>query len=277
MLPLLVFSVSQPTAAPQPSPLTEIVPTTAELEAFAGTLSGGIEQLRRQGHQLAPRPVVHVVGASPVEASVDYGAACQETSARLVLVGPTVPETSVSANTELAKGCISATVRNLYSSESVSAALQDRADLSRPDMILLHNADLYMPYWRRTLAEFLQLQVPVIVTMYCEYEGHKLERLLNWVEVELSAEGFASCDRLIRANFDEQLAHEHQAAGRGTIPDPRILWPFTANPHAHEAPRNCYSEKIMRGLEHGVRNAYWIAFIGGSLTAASVHSGHVEL
>ena len=69
----------------------------------------------------------------------------------------------------------------------------------KPDLIMLHNADLYMCTWRRTLAEMLQQRRPVVVsiagtrataptitsttaevqrpptpdqvTMYCEFEG----------------------------------------------------------------------------------------------------------
>jgi hypothetical protein len=51
---------------------------------------------------------------------------------------------------------------------------------------MLHNADLYMCPWRRTLAELLQSGTPVVVTMYCEFEGAAMERLFKWPEIEFA-------------------------------------------------------------------------------------------
>ena len=105
----------------------------------------------------------------------------------------------------------------------------------------------------------------------CADEGHKFERVLNWPEIEFNQQALATCDRLVAANFpflanEHKLATStlvaHQDAGLGAIPEPRILWPFATNPNAHEPPRNCYSDAVVQGLEHGTRNAYWIAFTG---------------
>ena len=222
-------------------PLTEIDATSAELEAFAATLAGAIAKL-----QLPPLAVVHLLGASAVEAAVDWTPVC-EAGATLVLVGPqAVAPPGGRAGTDR-DSCVH-TVVGLYSREAVRAGLEGVAgvaelatELAVPDAVVLHNSDLYMPYWRRTLAELLQLEVPVVHTMYCEYEGHKMERLLNWPEIEFTPQAFADCDRLVAANFGGQaVAEAHSAGGGGSVPEPRLLWSFEPNPHAHAPPRNCY-------------------------------------
>ena len=61
--------------------------------------------------------------------------------------------------------------------------------------------------------------------------------------------------------FGDAFAEGHAGTAAGVsigdIPEARILWPFDANPHAHAAPKECYSLQ-----EHGTRNAYWMAFTG---------------
>ena len=61
-------------------------------------------------------------------------------------------------------------VRGLYSANLVRASLGDAA-AAEPDAFLLLNADAYMPYWRRTLAGLLQSGKPIVLTLYCQYEG----------------------------------------------------------------------------------------------------------
>eukprot|EP01051_Picozoa_sp_SAG22_P000730 SAG22_NODE_22_length_31438_cov_47.016529_14_plen_176_part_00 len=140
----------------RPSPLTEIAPTAVELSAFADTAVGALAKLELPAAAL---PVVHVLGASAVEDAVDWSLLC-ERGAKVHLVGPqaVVPRAADKGGSS----CVAA-VEGLYSKELVK-------DLPPPDVVLLHNADVYMPYWRRTLAELLQLRVPIVLTMYCEYE-----------------------------------------------------------------------------------------------------------
>ena len=54
------------------------------------------------------------------------------------------------------RGCVTA-VRGVYGPGMVAAALPGGEDDPRaqPDVVLLHNADLYMPVWRRSLAYVL--------------------------------------------------------------------------------------------------------------------------
>ena len=109
-----------------------------------------------------------------------------------------------------------------------------------------------------TLAELLQERVPVVVTMYCEDEGHSMERLLKWQDVEFSAASLRMCDE-ITARIYPSLGYKHREAvpAIGKVPEPQTLWSFEANPHAHAPPTECYSNTA-----HGVRNAYWMAFSG---------------
>jgi hypothetical protein len=76
-----------------------------------------------------------------------------------------------------------------------------------------------MPGWRRTLAEVLQLRKPVVVSMYCEHEGHKMTRQLNWVEQEFSEAAFQQCDRIVRHWFAAHAEQHIAEAGQGTPPD----------------------------------------------------------
>jgi hypothetical protein len=104
----------------------------------------------------------------------------------------------------------------------------------------------------------------VVLTVYCEYEVHKVDRMLKWAELEFTPGAFAECDSILRKSFGSH-ADQHvsaAAAGAAAAPEPRTLWEFEPNPHAHLPPRNCYADGIMKGEEHGVRNAYWTAFTG---------------
>jgi len=229
-------------------------------------------------HVQDAQPVVHIVGASSVEAAVDWGPVCN-IGAILVLVGPqAVPPSrrdgapigvegdsvSGSDNGYLA-GCIH-TVRQLYDSNTVRAGLGEQSGVGLPDVVVLHNADLYMLYWRRTLASLLRRGVPVVVTMYCEYEGHKLNRIFKWAALELGPDMLARCDRANRELWGDEA--DGYSDGNDTIPLVRALWNLEANPHAHLPPRWCDKNT------HGVRNAYWMAFIG---TLAEVESNKEEL
>ena len=142
--------------------LTEINATTVELEVFAATVAGALAKIGG-----LETPVVHIVGASAVEAAVNWAPLCQS-GASLVLFGPqALPPAPAAAGTGGAADCVT-TIQGLYSISAVQAVLGPRA--AQPDMIMLHNADVYMPYWRRTLAELLQIRKPIVLTVYCEYE-----------------------------------------------------------------------------------------------------------
>ena len=142
-----------PSLAPS-TPLTEIAPDAEELQAFATTLSGALRRLRAEGGGLAAAaPVVHVVGASSVEAAVDWGSVCTATdgggcNCSLVLAGPQAEPPSQQLP------CVRA-VPGLWSRQLLRST-----DTPPPDVVLLHNADLYMIHWRRTLAEMLQVGSP---------------------------------------------------------------------------------------------------------------------
>ena len=139
-----------PSLAPS-TPLTEIAPDAEELQAFAATLSGALRRLRAEEGGLEA-PVVHVVGASSVEAAVGWGSVCTETggggcNCSLVLAGP-------QAESPSQQPCVRA-VPGLWSRQLLRST-----HTPPPDVVLLHNADLYMIHWRRTLAEMLQVGSP---------------------------------------------------------------------------------------------------------------------
>ena len=124
------------------TPLTEISLTKPEGDAFVATLRGALDKLKLEGAR--PR-VVHLLGASDVEDAVDWSPLCEGTEVpALVLIGPQVIERPPDG------GCVH-TVKGLYSNGTVHKALG--ATLATPDVIMLHNADLYTCPWRRTLAE----------------------------------------------------------------------------------------------------------------------------
>ena len=98
--------------------------------------------------------------------------------------------------------------------------------------------------------------------------------MLNWAELAFTESAFAECDSMLAKSFSRHVG-SHATAGDGAVPEPRTLWDFEPNPHAHEPPRNCYSADIMKGDAHGVRNAYWRAFTGAPVPPD--HAGRTEL
>lgn len=240
-------------------PLTEIQATDEELAAFTATVSGALTKLRGSaldGGAALAAPVVHVVGASGVEAAVDWQPLC-EAGATIVLVGPELPEGD--AKGSLAP-CVTI-VRSLYSRKAVADAGAPGADVA-----VILNGDAYMPYWRRTLAELLQSGKPVVLTMYCMFEGAQMDRMFLWHDEEFSAEALAACDAAVGQAFGDAARARHTDEGNGAaVPEARMLWEFSANPNADAEPRDCYS-----GTAHGVRNAWWMAFEG---TGRGVGSG----
>ena len=199
-------------------PLTEVAPTAGELAAFPATLRAAVERLGLRGG------CIHLVGASSVEAAAPWGAACGGGGAgdpcrcQLVLAGPELPAEGGAA------GCVSSVnTRGGYSQAAVARTLEAMGGERRgppvprsvlthaagphaargvPDAFVLFNADLYMPIWRRTLAELVRSALPVVLTVYCTYEAHKVERILKWPEVEYTAAALAAGDAaLVRASL----------------------------------------------------------------------------
>jgi hypothetical protein len=159
------------------------------------------------------------------------GAGCgsaQHGGARIVLIGPQVDNTQGAddgVRNSGANDCYVAIVEGLFSRSLLVDQLGAADPSIEPDVVMLHNADVYMPYWRRTLAELLQMQSkpqctctcitfthesdgergcphancrravtgPVVLTVYCEYEVHKVDRMLNWAELEFTESDFAEC------------------------------------------------------------------------------------
>ena len=165
---LLLSTAVGPAASP--TPLTEIAPVDVELQAFAATVDGALRKLELS----TAAPVVHIVGASGVEDAVDWSAVCaKHPGARLVLVGPQAVrenDLKVARYEETTDSCTVDVVSGMYSEALMLAELGSDHPATLPDMIMLHNADIYMPYWRRTLAELLRVAVPVVLTVYCEFE-----------------------------------------------------------------------------------------------------------
>ena len=60
-----------------------------------------------------------------------------------------------------------------------------------------------MQYWRRTLASLLQSRnkTPVVVSMYCEYEGSELTTVLEDAGQALSTAAIDTCDAYIRKRY----------------------------------------------------------------------------
>lgn len=144
-------------------PLTQIAPEPVELAAFASTVSGAISRLNVSSTHVGRPLVVHVVGASSVERAVDWKSVCAEHGgARIVLIGPQIGNTldaddGESASTTASEDCQVTAVEGLFSKSLLIAELGAASPAISPDVVVLHNADVYMPYWRRTLAELLQL------------------------------------------------------------------------------------------------------------------------
>lgn len=129
--------------------------------------------------------------------------------------------------------------------------------------VIALNCDIYHIQWRRSLAELLRLGKPVVATFYCQFEGAEMVRLMRWSDLEFADSVLAKSDAVARSAHGDTMASglERGATMESTTPVPEFheLWQFTRNPHAHAAPRECYSLTT-----HGVRNAYWMAFIGDS-------------
>lgn len=109
-------------------PLTKIAPEAVELDAFAQTVVGAIEALRDMKLVDGTHVVAHVVGASGVEAAVDWSPVCA-TGVTIVLVGPqAVPLTNGGGE------CVSV-VRALYTRAAVGAALGNESPSVSPDVV----------------------------------------------------------------------------------------------------------------------------------------------
>jgi hypothetical protein len=130
----LLFCLS---AAAALTPLTEIKPSPIELNAFAATVLGALGRLQLT----ASKPVIHLLGASDVEAAVDWSPLC-EIGATLVMVGP-------KTMSRVQDDCV-LTVKGLYSTQLMESAMQPPtrfgSSASDPDVFILLNADLYAQY-----------------------------------------------------------------------------------------------------------------------------------
>ena len=267
MLPLppllLVLLLSAlPPSSRSLTPLTQIKATPVELSAFAATVVGLVEKLRVERELRYPAaPVVHIVGASDVEDAVDWAPVCA-LGATVVLVGPKIVPRE-------ARACVTV-VRGLYSrglvarrklSTTPGAAGWPSTAGAEPDVVVLLNADVYTCPWRRTLVDLLQSGIPFVVTMYCEFEGHQLSRMLRWSDIEFGEGKMRQCDEVVKHIYGTDLTDAHApsvpSVGVGAVPEARYLWEFEANPHAHLPPKDCYG-----GTQHGVRNSYWLALTG---------------
>ena len=261
MLPLppllLVLLLSAlPPSSISLTPLTQIKATPVELSAFAATVVGLVEKLRVERELRHPTaPVVHIVGASDVEDAVNWAPVCA-LGATVVLVGPKIVPRE-------ARACVTV-VRGLYSRALVAGKLSRAlgwAGGAEPDVVVLLNADVYTCPWRRTLVDLLQSGIPFVVTMYCEFEGHQLDRMLRWSDIEFGEGRMRQWDEVVKHIYGTDLTDAHApsvpSVGVGAVPEARYLWEFEANPHAHSPPKDCYG-----GTQHGVRNSYWLALTG---------------
>ena len=242
----LVFLWVHAAFSSSPPPLTTIAPTPIERSAFRATVEGGLQRLQ------TPVKVVHLIGASDVEASVDWLPLCQKYGVTFLLVGPKLIESTVNNK---ADHCVHY-LTNLYTKEALADSQLD-SSLLTPDLLVGLNVDIYMIYWRRTLGEMLQTGKPIIVTVYCGYEGHKLVRLMKWKEQSFSPQALLQCD-----GFNKRTPSGADRAAVLDTPEIVTLWEFEPNPHAHAKPKNCYGKAIMEGKDHGVRNSFWIGFQG---------------
>ena len=135
-----------------------------------------------------------------------------------------------------------------------------------PDVVVLHNADLYTCAWRRTLAQLLQLGVPVVLTVYCEHEGTAMERLFQSSGAEFKEDVVTRCDDLAIQLYGGDDAAVQDTESLGAVPEPHTLWPVQPNPHASEPPKDCLGDE-----QHGVRNGYWMAFTGARSPGQESH------
>ena len=208
-------------------------------------------------------PSIHVIGATKVEDMVDWSLLCQN-GVSILLVGPQVEPLAKMVGSPVVprdmagQGCVTV-LRGLYSRALVRSVLGDHP-AAIPDIVITFNADIYMHYWRRTLAELLQWQVPVVVTFYCEYEGREVLRLLGAPAEAFSSSALAECDSYIRKRYRGD-ADDHVMTPLGATPAARMLWAFEPNPHAHLPPQSCLPNEAGE-YAHGVRNSYWMAFSG---------------
>lgn len=219
---LLHLISSSSTSANPPVPLTKIQATQIELKVFPSTLLSAIQKL---GQTALPINVIHVIGASDVEASIDWSPVCQK-NIHIVLIGPKA--TALTSQNIATTNCTTVVVSK-YSRSIVAQELATETHLHNPSLVIGFNVDIYMPYWKDTMVDIVHSGVPVVVTLYCQYEGAKLARLLKW-------------------EYD----------------DATLVWDLEANPFAHKKPVNCYKTSVMKGLEHGVRNSFWMSFQGST-------------
>lgn len=256
-------------------PLTQIAPDSEELAVFPATLRAA---LVRAGVPPRSGLVVHIVGATRVEDAVDWSALCQD-GLTLVLAGPQVEplakmvkgEAIVPREKGPEQACV-LVVRGLYSVGVVREALGESHPAATPDLAIAFNADVYMDYWRRTLAGMLQMRTPVVVTVYCEYERDELSKVLtdtSAFSVDAIEAGDAYIRKRYRGDADDFLDLTPLAA---PLPAARTLWTFEPNPQAHRDPIDC----LEKPYRHGVRNAFWVAFSGAAATANGA-PGHEEL
>jgi hypothetical protein len=241
---LLLSSTAFSTNAP---PLTTIDATQTELDAFIATVEGGLLKINAN-----KQIVVHLVGASEVEASIDWSPLCEKYNIEFLLVGPKLPNVT----SKKRESQCTHYHKSLYSRRSLAESNLNK-NLLIPDLVIGFNVDIYMIYWRRTLGELIQLRKPIIVTVYCAYEGHKLVRLMKWRDQEFSPAALSQCD-----TFNKVKIISNDLRSDADIPEIITLWDFTENPHAHAKPKNCYNKKIMEGFDYGVRNSFWIGFQG---------------
>lgn len=246
------------------TPLTMIEPSSEELAVFSTTLLGALAKVRGPGLEA---PSIHVVGASRVEHLVDWSPICRD-GARITLIGPQVEPLEKMVGSPVVprhglpgQECVTV-LRGLYSRQFVLSALGDRHPGAVPDMAIAFNADVYMHYWRRTLAELLQARIPVVITCYCEYEGGEITRLLDAPAAAFSSSALAEGDAYIRKRYRGD-ADEHLTSALHAVPLAKTLWAFQPSPHAHLPPRSCLQDETGE-YAHGVRNSFWMAFRGAN-------------
>ena len=245
------------------TPLTEIQASEEELNVFPLTMRAA---LSRAGIKLSGA-IVHVMGASDVEDAVDWSILCRD-GLTIVLVGPQVAPLAkmvrgeeVVARKRTGQECVQV-IRSLYSVDVVKDALGTEGSAAAdPDLVIAFNADVYQEYWRRTLASLMLLRIPVAVTFYCEYEGGELSKVLDKPISAFSADAMDTGDGYIRKRYRGDADHFLAltlAAPAAQLPAARSLWQFEPNPNAHRPPIDC----LAKPYRHGVRNAFWTAFIG---------------
>jgi len=136
---IVVLSLLSPATALQS--ITNVTPSMPELQAFYATVQGVIDALTLAGTHYHTRrnPIIHVLGASAVEDSVEWHGLCVgRKGARLVLVGPDV----VNRPTNGSSPCVS-TVKGVYSRALLHKDLQGHKHAT-PDAVVLLNADVYV-------------------------------------------------------------------------------------------------------------------------------------